>query len=339
MNAGFPLTKPNWVMWCIEYSTFFFFGLIILFFGVSNPAFLSVHNFMNILVQSSSLAVIATGMTFVLLTAGIDLSVGSIMFLAGVISGKMVVSGYPLAAAFGSIVFMGLFYGGINATLIAKFKLLPFIVTLSTLFIGRGIGLYISETRAVNLPDSFIQIGAAKLAGIPAPVWIMAMVMLASQFLLSSTPLGRQIYAVGNHPENAVKAGIHTQKIFFFVYVYCGLCAAVGGMVAIAQLGAISPTFGQNREFSAIAAAVLGGTSLFGGRGSVIPGTLMGAVLIQTVENGLNILNTDPYLYPMITASIIFLVVVSDSIRNRQIQKMHQRKIRLETAPGERTVA
>lgn len=319
------------LLFLIDQSTILFFILLIVFFSLAHPAFLSIENFKNILIQTSSIGIIAVGMTFVLLTAGIDLSVGSIMFLAGVVSGKMVVGGSPIWAACIVILLMGVLYGAINAFFITRLNILPFIVTLATLFIGRGFGLYLSETRAVNLPAEFTSIGSSTVSGIPFPVWIMVLVFIISHYILSSTSLGRQIYAVGNHREKAEKAGLHTRKILFFCYVFCGLLAALGGLVSIAQLGAISPSFGNQREFAAIAAAVLGGASLFGGKGHVLPGTFLGALLIQTLECGLTILNTDPYLYPLITGAIIFLVVLNDSIRQMLLKKYHRRAIRLET--------
>ena len=268
---------------------------------------------MNILIQVSGLAIIAAGMTLVLVTAGIDLSVGSVMFLAGVISGKLVTGGMAVWMAIPVILLIGIAMGWINGISIVRFKVVPFIVTLATLYIGRGLGLYISDTRAVNLPESFLAIGSQKVLGIPLPVIIMIIVLTALHLLLAHTAFGRQLYAIGNSREKSVKAGIRVNSILLRVYLISGLCAAIGGFVAIAQLGAISPSFGQQSEFSAIAAAVLGGTSLFGGRGAIFPGTLVGALLIQTIQNGLVIINADPYLYPLITAALIFGVVLIDS--------------------------
>jgi ribose transport system permease protein len=149
-------------------------------------------------------------------------------------------------------------------------------------------------------------------------------VLAAAHVVLTESPFGRQIYATGNDREAAEKAGINTSRIIFFAYVVSGLCAAIGGLISVAQLGAVSPTFGNQREFAAVAAAVLGGTSLFGGRGKVFPGTVIGAILIQTVENGLVIINTDPYLYPLVMSSIIFLAVFTDSLRHSLWQKLRR---------------
>ncbi|MGB3852709.1 MAG: ABC transporter permease [Tunicatimonas sp.] len=298
--------------------------LVILIFSLLSPSFFTLQNFTNILVQASALTIIATGMTLVLLTAGIDLSVGSVMFVTGVISGKLAVAGWPIGLVIPFTWIIGLLFGMLNGLFIIRLKIVPFIVTLATFYAGRGLGLLISETRAVNLPDTFLQIGSAKVAGVPLPVIIMIVVVAAAHTLLSNTAFGRQVYAVGNHPEKAIKAGINVNTILLSVYVICGFCAALGGVVATAQLGAVSPTFGLQSEFVAIAAAVLGGTSLFGGKGNVFPGTVIGALLIQSIQSGLVIINANPYLYPLITGAIIFLVVLADSqqhYRSKRVQK------------------
>jgi ribose transport system permease protein len=156
----------------------------------------------------------------------------------------------------------------------------------------------------------------------------MVAVLTAAQFTLSRTPFGRQIYACGNNLEAARRAGVRTGWIVGAVYVVSACCAALGAIVSLAQLGAVSPTFGNQREFAAIAAAVLGGTSLFGGRGTVFPGAVLGAVLIQTVESGLVIANADPYIYPLVLAAVIFFAVLLDSVRHAIVKRLERRKIR-----------
>ena len=324
MSANFNLYFKYWT----KHPVVWLLIVVLLIFSGLSSQFFSLSNFVNILIQGSSLAIIAIGMTFVLLTAGIDLSVGSIMFLAGVISGKLVVVGFPLLGACILVLVIGFLFGLVNAFFIWRMRLMPFIVTLATLFIGRGVGLLISKTRAVNLPESFLQIGSANVLGIPFPILILIIVLVVAHVVLTRTPFGRQIYAVGDNVENAHKAGIPVGKILIWVYIICATCAALGGLVSIAQLGAISPTFGFQREFMAIAAAVLGGTSLFGGRGHVFPGTVVGAMLIQSIETGLVIVNADPYLYPLITGSIIFLIVMVDSLKHKRLLKLKRLKPR-----------
>jgi ribose transport system permease protein len=329
------------VIWCLNNASVALFAFVFLVFGVLTPRFLEPQNLANILVQSSSTAIVAIGMTFVLLTAGVDLSVGAIMFLSAAIAGKLALAqspawlaGSPLWVGLIVIVLMGVLFGAINAFFITRLRIMAFIVTLATLYLGRGLALSITKTRAMNMPESFLWLGTARVAGVPVPILILAIVLAAAHFILTRTPFGRQIYAVGASVELARKAGLNTQRILASVYLISGLCAALGGIVALSQLGAVSPTFGNQKEFAAIAAAVLGGTSLFGGRGKVFPGTLLGAVLIQTVENGLVILNADPYVYPLVTSSIIFAAVLVDSVRTTLLAKLGRRKIRLEPSYG-----
>ncbi len=306
------------------------FAALLAIFSSLSPQFPTSDNFTNILVQASSTAIVATGMTFVLLTAGVDLSVGAIMFVAAAVAGKLVRNDGSLALALVAVLAVGIVFGGLNAFFITRHKILPFIVTLAMLYIGRGFALWITETRAMNLPEGFLQLGSARILGIPAPIWLLAGIVAMAQTTLSGTPFGRQLYAIGADQDVARKAGVRVGTLVTAVYVISGACAALGAIVSLTQLGAVSPTFGQNREFTAIAAAVLGGTSLFGGRGNVFPGTLLGAVLMQTVENGLVIVNADPYLYPLFTSAIIFLAVLLDSLRTEAMKNSFRRRIRIE---------
>jgi ribose transport system permease protein len=325
---GRAQSKP--VLFALNNAPLLLFGVVLAVFGFKSPKFLAGDNLVNILIQTSATGIVATGMTFVLLTAGVDLSVGAVMFVGAAVAGKLVLAGQPLALALATMLGLGLILGAINAVFITSLRIVAFIVTLATLFSGRGFALWITETRAMNLPENFLHLGSARVAGIPLPVVTFAAVVVVAHVVLARTPFGRQIYALGNSAENARKAGVRADRILFAVYVISGFCAALGGVISLAQLGAVSPKFGLDYEFKAIAAAVLGGTSLFGGRGRVFPGTVLGAVLIQSVENGLNILNADPYLYPLITSAIIFLAVLLDSARNHLLATLSKRRIRVE---------
>jgi len=286
-------------------------------FSALSPEFLEARNLVNVLVQSASLGIVATGMAFVLLTAGIDLSVGSAMFVSAALAGKLVVAGWGLGAAFAVVLGVGLAWGLGNALVVTRLGVKPFVVTLATLYIGRGFGLWLTQTRALNLPDSLLLVGSARVAGVPLPVLVLAAVLVAAHVVLERTAFGRHLYAVGADPEIARRAGVPVRRTLLGAYAAAGVLAALGGAVAVAQLGAVSPMFGREREFAAIAAAVLGGVSLFGGKGRVLPGVLLGTLLLQTVENGLVIVNADPYLYPMVLASVIFVAVLLDSLQAR----------------------
>ncbi len=301
----------------LDLAPFLLFVTVLVIFGVQSPKFLESGNLVNIVVQASSTGIAAVGMTFVLLTAGVDLSVGAIMFVAAAVAGKMALAGWPLPFILPVMVAVAIVFGAFNAFFVTKVRVAAFIVTLATLFIGRGLGLRITETRAMNLPDSFLELGSARWLGVPLPALLFGGVLLVAHLVLTRTPFGRQVFAIGHDVEMAKKAGIRTGRVLAAVYLISGLCAAFAAMVSLGQLGAVSPKFGEQKEFAAIAAAVLGGTSLFGGRGNVFPGTLLGALLIQAIENGLVVVNADPYLYPMITSVVIFISVWLESLRNR----------------------
>jgi ribose transport system permease protein len=201
---------------------------------------------------------------------------------------------------------------------VTRLRIVAFIATLGTLYIGRGFATWLTDTKAMNVPDTtFPALVFEKWAGAPAPIVLLAVATAAAQITLSATPFGRKLYAVGHSVEMARKAGVKTRRVIAGAYILCGLCASLGAVLTLGQLGTVSPKFGEYREFSAISAAVLGGTSLFGGRGRVIPGTVLGALLIQSIENGLVLLQADVYLYPLITSGIIFTAVLVDTLRLR----------------------
>jgi len=326
-----PNSRP--LLRLLDFAPGALFAVVLLVFGLMSDKFLTTDNFTQILVQSSSTAVVAVGMTFVLVTAGVDLSVGAIMFCGAGLAGKMALGGQPLSLCLLVMIGVGLLGGAVNALLVTRFKLAAFIATLATLYIGRGMGRWITQTRAMNLPDSFLALGSAKWSGVPLPLWIAGGVILVAQLVLSNTPFGRQLYALGNNPAAANKAGLPTTRLLAEVYLICGACAGLGGILALSQLGSVSPKFGEHYEFDAITAAVLGGTSLFGGRGKVFPGTVLGAVLLKSIFNGLVIVQADPYLYPLITSAIIFLAVVLDSLRRVAEARLNARQIY--AAPGQ----
>lgn len=317
----------------LNQASLILFAVVLLVFGALSPAFFQPANAVNILIQTSSTGILAVGMTFVLLTAGVDLSVGAIMFVAAAVGGKLILGGWSLSGVLVVMLAIGVGYGALNAFFITRLAIMAFIVTLATRYFGRGLGLRITETRAMNLPDSFYELGAARILGVPLPILIFAGVTLLAHLILTRTPLGRQIYAVGADVEAARKAGLNPRGVLFVVYVVCGFCAAAAGIVSLSQAPAVSPSFGNNREFMAIAAAVLGGTSLFGGRGAVFPGTVLGAVLIQTIETGLNILNVNSYLYPLIISGVIFVAVLLDAVRSRVLARVNRRRIFVEAEP------
>jgi ribose/xylose/arabinose/galactoside ABC-type transport system permease subunit len=271
-------------------------------------------------------------MTFVLITGGIDLSVGSNMYLSGAVAGLLMQDvGAPMWLAILACLAVGLLFGAVNAFLVTRLSVIPFVATLGTMVAGRGLGWFLTESKEVTFPEGVVSMGAWDVLGIlPLPILIFGVVVLRAHLYLTRTPRGRQIYAVGNDPGAAEKAGIPTARVLSTAYLVCGLLAALGGFVMVAKLGNINSGFGEGVEFKAIAAAVLGGTSLFGGIGTVFPGAVLGAILIPMVSAGLVFANTNLYLRPLIEAGIIFLAVFLDSLRIRQLANLGRRPIRIE---------
>jgi len=304
------------------------FVAVVILFAILAPRFLEVQNFANILTQSANVAIIAVGMTFVLLLAGVDLSVGAAIYVCAVVAG-LYFKDLPAPAAMALMVGIGAVFGAINATFIVGLGVAAFVVTLATLFIGRGLALHLSQTKMVFAGDPVLTFGQSTFLGVSYAVWTMAAVLIVAWWVQQSTPFGRYLYAIGADRDGARKAGIPVRRVVFATYVLCGALAGLGGFVSFSQVAAASSGFGLQKEFPVIAAAVLGGTSLFGGRGSVL-GSVFGAILIQTVQNGLVLINANPYLYPLVISAIIFTAVLLDSQRTRILARMTRRQIRIE---------
>jgi len=306
------------------------FLVIFIGFSVLDQRFFTLQNFDNILRSSAFVGIIAVGMTFVLLTGGIDLSVGAAMYVAGGLVGIMLENNYNLWLTIIAGLLAGVVFGLVNALIITKLKIIPFMATLGTLTAGRGLALLITHSRALSFPAS-IKVGAVKVLDIlPIPVLIFLSIILLAVVVLTLTPLGRQIYALGNDPEAAKKAGLNTDRLTAIVYVISGFCAALAAIVAITQQGRVSASFGSGVEFRAIAAAVLGGTSLFGGVGMVFPGTFVGILLMQMIQTGMVYLQVDGYLQDIVVAGVIFFAIFIDSRRMDLLRKLERRTIRVE---------
>jgi ribose transport system permease protein len=298
---------------------------LLITFGVLNHQFLSFDNLSAILVQSSWLAVMALGMNFVLLTAGVDLSVGSIMYLAA-LTVSLGLGAAPVWVCVLASLLVGTLCGAVNGSLIVLGRLPAFIVTLSTIFIGRGFGLYLTSTRIVYAGPAVASFGRARAGGVAAPLWLAGAAAFCAWIVFKQTPLGPYVRSIGADGEGARRAGVPVAAVTFGVYVLCGAAAGLGGFISLSQTSAASGAFGQGAEFLSIAAAVLGGTSLFGGRGTLWA-PLIGAILITMVQNGLAMINANPYAYPVITGTVIFVAALIDSLRSGAIARLGKRRI------------
>jgi len=296
-----------------KYGIYFAFLLLTGILSIISPPFLTPSNIINILRQISVNGIIAVGTTFVIITAGIDLSVGSLVALTAVIATSFAhPGGYPLVVPIVIGLLVGLVCGLVNGILVAKNRLAPFIVTLGMMTAARGAALVFTNGRPIiNLSDSYDQIGGGYLLGIPLPIIIFIFVVLLCVFLLHYTRFGRYVYAVGGNELAAKVSGINTNRVLIGVYAIGGLLAGLAGIVLSSRVMSASPAIGEGYELDAIAAVVIGGTSLMGGVGT-ISGTVVGALIIGVMNNGLDMLNVSSYWQAIVKGLIIVLAVLLD---------------------------
>ncbi|WP_257351103.1 ABC transporter permease subunit [Pseudalkalibacillus decolorationis] len=288
--------------------------LITIILAIMSPNFLTVDNILNVLRQVSINAIIAFGMTFVILTGGIDLSVGSILALGSALTAGMLASGMDpiLAVLIGLLA--GAIMGLINGVIITKGKVAPFIATLATMTIFRGLTLVYTDGRPITgLSDSisFQMIGKGYFFGIPFPVVTMLIAYFILFFILRKTTFGRGVYAIGGNEEASLLSGLKVDRLKMGVYSITGLLSALAGITLTSRLNSAQPTAGVSYELDAIAAVVLGGTSLSGGRGWIF-GTLIGALIIGVLNNGLNLLNVSSFYQQVVKGGVILLAVLLD---------------------------
>ncbi|MET0959394.1 MAG: ribose ABC transporter permease [Psychrobacillus psychrotolerans] len=288
--------------------------LIVVIISVMSPNFLTLNNLLNVLRQVSINALIAFGMTFVILTGGIDLSVGSILALTGAVTAGFLASGMdPMFAMFLGLI-LGAILGAINGIIISKGNVAPFIATLATMTIYRGLTLVYTEGRPISgLGDSlsFQLIGKGYFFGIPVPVITMAIAFGVLYFVLKKTTFGRRVYAVGGNEEASRLSGIKVDRIKVYVYALTGTLAALASLILTSRLNSAQPTAGNMFELDAIAAVVLGGTSLTGGRGWIV-GTLIGALIIGVLNNGLNLIGVSSFFQQVVKGAVILVAVLLD---------------------------
>jgi ribose/xylose/arabinose/galactoside ABC-type transport system permease subunit len=288
-------------------------------FAIIAPQFFSIPNLINVALSIAITGILAVGMTAVILTGGIDLSVGSVAALAGVVAAILAVNGgaWVILGALAALG-IGLAVGLFNGLMIARFRVPPFVTTLAMLTICRGLAFIVTGGRSIgNLPASFGFLGRERLLGVPVPVLLMFVVFACGWFVLRRMTLGRYIYAVGGNREAAYLAGVNTKGVTLLVYVLNGLLVGLAGLVLASRLGAGVPNAGLQYELDVIAAVVVGGTSLMGGRGSVI-GTFWGAVFIGILNNGLNLAGIDPYMQKIALGLVILLAVLADQLNKSQ---------------------
>ena len=276
--------------------------------------FLTPSNVVNVLRQISINAIIACGMTVVIIGRGIDLSVGSLLALTGVVGAGLAVGGLPAGFAILAALALGTALGAFNGLFVAYAGIAPFIVTLAGLTIFRGAALAYTDGRPITgLPPVFLTLGSGTFLGLPAPIWLMLAFLLVTHVILRFTALGRAVYAIGGNEEAARLSGIPVRRVKAFTFAYSGLAAALAAMVLNGRLNSAQPSAGVMFELDAIAAVVVGGTSLFGGRGGVF-GTLVGALIIGVINNGMNLLNVPSFYQQIVKGGVILAALLIERI-------------------------
>ncbi|PTE11160.1 ABC transporter permease [Mesorhizobium helmanticense] len=314
--------------------TFIALIAVLIFFSIAAPNFLSTANLILMSKHVALNAFLAMGMTFVIITGGIDLSVGSIVGLCGMVAGYLVLNGIDLQIGY-TIYFnvveialitlaVGILIGAVNGLLITRLNVAPFIATLGVLYVARGLALLSSDGRTFpNLvgkselgTTGFGFLGAGRLLGLPVAIWILIVVALAAAYLAKYTPLGRHIFAVGGNERASRISGVRVNMVKMFVYMFSGFCAAIVGLIISSELMASHPATGESFELNAIAAAVLGGTSMSGGRGT-IGGTIVGAFVIGILSDGLVMMGVSSFWQMVIKGLVIIVAVVVDQAQRR----------------------
>jgi ribose transport system permease protein len=284
-----------------------------------SPAFLNLANVTNVMRQVSLFGIVSVGMTFVILTKGIDLSVGSILGVCAVTSALLIASGWPIPVVIAITLLIGTAMGAVNGIGITLGGVPPFIMTLGMMVMGRGLAMTIANGEPIGLGGaaaSFMWLGRGAVLGVPVPVWIFAVVAAVAIFVLRYTAYGRQVYAVGSNVDAARLSGIHVGLVTFSVYVISGFLASLTALIFVSRLTVGEPTAGTGIELEAIAITVIGGTSLFGGEGGII-GTIVGAGILAVLANIMNLVGISPFTQQIVKGAIIVGAVLYEMLRKR----------------------
>lgn len=315
MKSGMKVNKGKVLQ---QLATFGSLIIMVMFFSLTSQYFFSVTNFITIALQTAVVGIIAIGMTFVIITGGIDLSVGSIVAFSGVITGMALKTGMPMVIAIIIGLLTGTLCGLINGVLISKANLPPFISTLGLMMMGRGLVLAITNGIPVSgLSDSYAGISGGSVMGIPNPVIFLIILAVIFSFILKKTIIGKYTYAVGSNEDASKLSGINVSKVKCFVYGVSGLLSAVSGIILSSRLISAQPTEGMGYEMDAIAAVVIGGASLMGGTGTII-GTILGAFIMSILRNGLNMLNVSGFWQQFAVGAVVLIAVYIDSLKNKK---------------------
>lgn len=289
--------------------------------AVSTPVFATSRNIMSVLQRTATTGIVAIGMTFVIGTGGIDLSVGGQVTIIGIVSAMLFTNGVPMPIILLIMLAMGILLGLINGVLVSYLKIVPIMVTLAIQLITFGISLYITEGRQFLIKvDAFRFFGLGKIMGISTPIWIFAIVAIIAWLLIKKFTIGRKILAVGSNAKGAWYAGLNVLKITIIAYVISGICSAISSVIMTSKLMSASASVGEGMEMDAIAAVVIGGTSMAGGNGYIV-GTVAGALIITVITNWMTLADVNPYLRDVVKGLIIIVALLLDNVRRGKLKK------------------
>ena len=327
--AGALLTRDRLGDWLRKYAIILILvGMAALLSVMTQGTFLQAQNLINVVRQMSVIAMLAIGLTVVIISTGIDLSVGSIVALSAVVATSLAQApgatnqmypglNLPVFVAIAGGLLVGAAAGFVNGSLIAAFRIPPFIATLGMMTAARGLALIYSDGRPISkLTPEFNFLGQGAIFGIPVPIFLLAVVVVGAHLMLNNTRFGRHVYALGGNEQAARVSGINLRRVKIGIYTFSGLLAGLGGMVLAGRIGSGNPQLGTGAELDAITAAVIGGTSFSGGIGTIW-GTIVGALIIGVLNNGLDLLNVSPFTQQVVKGVIIVIAIIIDERKNR----------------------
>lgn len=318
-QLAFAKPKKNIVWALLKNKVLLALILVCAVLSFSTDSFLTVESLKNVLLQSAIMGIVAIGMTFVIITGGIDLGVGSVLALSGILVAGLLVAGVPMLLVIPIALLVGAGCGAVNGFFITKFRMAPFIVTLGMMAAMRSITIAYSDAQTISVyTNSLLKyIRSGEILGIPVIIVLTLILFIVAHYVLSYTVFGRYVYAIGSNKKAAQLSGLNVKRIEFIVYIIAGGLAGIGGFLMTARLGSGIATAGTGLELMAIAAVVIGGTSLMGGVGTIF-GTLVGVILINVINTGMNLLNISAYYQGLVMGAVILLAAFMDSVSNKK---------------------
>jgi ribose/xylose/arabinose/galactoside ABC-type transport system permease subunit len=313
-----PASRPGIRRFLLSYGFLLVLAAIFIAYSVATPYFFTPGNLMGILHAAAPTAMLTAGLALVIMSAKIDISIGSVAYLSLVIGAALMTRLHvPPALGLLAILAVGALCGALTGLVVVALRVNPLIASMGMLFTLRGAGLRIATGRELTVPSLFQDLGNATVGPVYLDVIVAALVLLLVHLVHTRTTFGRHVMAIGNGAEVAQRLGVRVRQVTFLTFVLSGLFASLGGIFSMFQLGSVTPYMGEGLEFTAIAVAIIGGISLFGGEGGILPNLALGVLTLVIIENGLNHVGASPYAYPFVRGGIIFVAMYADSLKAR----------------------